>query len=91
LTFDGAPASVYNESWTFHASDVASYDRFPIVDTEMLVGNQKAKAVTIAYSDAPPTGGPVAVTGQGMSLASFTVELGVDGTRYPNVPAGQRA
>jgi hypothetical protein len=91
LTFDGAPASTYNEAWSWTAGSINSFDRFPIVDVEFLIGNQKAKALTVSYTDAPPTGGAIALTGQGVSLAAFTIELGVDGTRYPNIPAGQRA
>ena len=96
LTFDGAPASYYSENLngsnpSFTAGAIASFDRYPQVDVEQYVGNQLAKSITIAWTDAPPTGGPSYTTGAGLSVAAFSLEIGTDGSkRYPNIPAGQR-
>lgn len=91
LTFDQAPASYYNEPTSWTAAQIGAFDRAPQEDFEVLVGNQKAKSIQITVTDAPPTGGPIAATGQGPNLAGFSLEIGVDGTRYPNLPARQRA
>lgn len=90
LTFDGAPAPYYNESVTWTAVQAAQFDRFPQLDTEMLIDNQKARSVQVEIFDATPTGGG-ATTGQGASWAGFSLELGVKEGLYKNIPAGQRA
>jgi hypothetical protein len=89
LLYDGAPASYYQESTTWTSTSIATFDRFPQVDVEMLCGNQKAKRVQVVLTDATPTGGG-ATTGQGPSWASLTLELGIKPGRYVNIPAAQR-
>ena len=90
LTFDGAPAAYYSESVTWTALQAAQFDRFPQLDTEMLIDNQKARSVQVEIFDATPAGGGV-VTGQGASWAGLSLELGVKEGLYRNIPAGQRA
>ena len=90
LLYDFAPASYYQESGTWTAPQIVAFDRYPQVDAETLCGNQKAKAIQIVLTDAAPTGGG-AVTGQGPSWASLSLQLGVkQGSRYPNLPSAQR-
>jgi hypothetical protein len=90
VTFDYAPASVYNEAHAWTAAKIAAFNRYPQVDIEMIVGNQKAKAIQVALTDSPPTGGPFASSGAGFSWATLTLELGVKPGRYINVPGPQR-
>jgi hypothetical protein len=90
LTFDNAPASYYNEPFTWTAAQIAAFDRYPQEDVQAIQLNQKAKSMSITVTDGPPTGG-AAVTSQGFSLAGFSIEVGVEqGKRYANLPAGQR-
>lgn len=87
--FDYAPASYYHETNVFTDTQIAAFDRFPQVDVEHLVGNQKAKAIQVTLVDAAPVGGYT--TGQGFQWATITLEVGIeDGGRYANLPPGQR-
>lgn len=89
FTFDYAPASVYSEAMTFTDAQIAAFNRFPQVDVEHLVGNQKAKAIQVTLVDALPAGGYS--TGQGFQWATLSLEVGVEqGGRYVNLPPGQR-
>jgi hypothetical protein len=90
LTFDGAPSTYYNEQDVWTSPQIAAFDRYPQVDVEMLVNNQKARSIQLDLVDGPPTGGG-AVTGQGMSWAAVSLELGVKPGLYRNIPDGQRA
>jgi len=87
--FDYAPASYYTETSTFTDVQMLAFDRYPQIDVEHLVGNQKAKAIQVTLVDSPPIGGYI--TGQGFQWSSITMEVGVeDGGRYANLPPGQR-
>jgi hypothetical protein len=90
LTFDGASFNYYSEQDTWTAPAIAGFDRFPQVDVEMLINNQKARSVQLDIFDAPPTGGGT-VTGQGMSWSTVSLELGVKPGLYRNIPDAQRA
>jgi hypothetical protein len=90
LSFDGASIGYYSESDMWTAPAIAAFDRFPQVDVEMLVNNQKARSIQLSLSDASPTGGGV-VTGQGMSWSTASLELGVKPGLYRNIPDAQRA
>jgi len=66
-----------------------AFDRYPQIDVEHLVGNQKAKAIQVTLVDSAPIGSYI--TGQGFQWSSITMEVGVeDGGRYANLPPGQR-
>lgn len=87
LTFDGAPASYYNEPRTITGAAVATYDRFPIVDLELPVGNQKAKSIQITYTESASDTGSV---GAGYSIGGIVIEAGVKEGGFRNFPAAQR-
>lgn len=87
--FDYAPASFYSESNTWTATQIAAFNRFPQVDIEHLVGNQKAKAIQVTLVDANP--GTGYSTGQGFQWSTLSLEVGVEQSgRYVNLPPGQR-
>lgn len=89
FTFDYAPSSVYAESMSFTDTQIAAFNRFPQVDVEHLVGNQKGKAIQVTLVDAPPSGSYS--TGQGFQWATLSLEVGVEQSgRYVNLPPGQR-
>lgn len=88
--FDYAPASNYSETNTVTDNDMLAFNRYPQVDIEHLVGNQKSKAIQVTLVDAAPLGG--FSTGQGLSWATISIECGIDdGGRFQNLPAGQRS
>lgn len=88
LTFDGANSGYYSEPHTWTGAQLATFDRFPTADFLMTPGNQKAKSITVTVSDAT-SGSPV--TGQGISIGGFVLELGVKDGAYRNIPPAQRA
>lgn len=91
LTYDYAPSSYYQESYTWTADKIAAFDRAPQEDIQLMCGNQKAKAIQVTLTDATPTGAAL-VTGQGPSWAQIILELGVEsGKPFLNLPAAQRA
>ncbi len=90
LNFDYAPSSVYTESVPSGAyAAVTAFDRFPQVDVDKTPNNQKAKAIQVYFSDAPPTPSGF-TTGQGLSLNGFQLDIGVKEGPYQNLPQGQR-
>jgi hypothetical protein len=92
IGFDYAPSTFYQEivpTWT--AAQIAIFDRYPQEDVQVTPHNQKAKAIQISITDAAPTGGPTATTGQGPSLASLSLDFEVGDGLYPNLPPRQRA
>jgi hypothetical protein len=89
LTYDGAPATYYNEPWTWHASAVASFDRYPAADVFLTPHNQKSRSITLTFTDATPTGAS-ATTGQGYTLNALALDIGVKEGGYQNLPPAQR-
>lgn len=86
-TFDGAPSSYYSEPSSWTAANVTAFDRYPQVDVEHIVGNQKAKSIQVSISDAQPLS---FTTGQGFSFARIVLEMGIKEGAYRNIPAAQR-
>jgi hypothetical protein len=87
LTFDYS--STYHEIGSWTASQVLSFPLLPLVDLELVPGNQKARAIQVTITDAPPTGGS-SFAGAGYTWSALTIEAGVKDGRYQNVPTGQR-
>lgn len=90
LTYDYAPSSYYQESHTWTAAQIATFDRAPQLNIHLTPGNQKAEAIQVTLTDATPTGA-TATTGQGASWSTLSLELGVKDGAYRNIPPAQRA
>lgn len=89
VQFDYAPAVNYTEGNSWTSTAIQAFNRFPQVDVEHLVGNQKAKALQVTLVDSPPD--VFSPSARGFNWATISIEVGVDdGSRYQNLPAGQR-